>query len=585
MPLSLRMFAGLAVILAGVSAWRIAIGYRQLLAIREVERLGGSVRSEPVGPTWLRDRLGADRMRLFDKVVSVDLGGQSTDDTLRLLGRMPSLKSLDVVACPHITGAGLAHLEALTNLEMLLLNGLNVTDVDLIHLHGLVKLKKLFLTRMHLTDAGLVHLKRLKALELLDLSVTQITDSGLAELSGLTNLSWLSLTNTRVTDDGLAKLDGLTKLVTLWLDGTKVTGAGLAPLSGLPKLRQLALHHTCVTDLGIAHLASLTHLERLHLDYAEVTDSGLMQLKSLRELSYLSVDRTHVTRAGVAELRLFLPQLTIIRSRTFTGETDDGTSEEVTARIPATSARPDEAADDAMQTMVVGGPAAETPPESALLTAGNSHESARLRGISARGIVLDERLDRLFAGSDLSRADLAQAILHGGSSAFQRVRFAGANLAGASLMGDGASFQAASFGDADLTASRVTGGAASFQGASFEGANLADARLSGGAASFQQASFARANLRGAILVGQGSALQLATFEDADLTNAQIVCDESGFQSAAISGTRFQMADLSAIDRQSLATCTFAASRPPEYDEKSRFPKEFDPVKRGWKLAP
>ena len=81
------MFVGLVVILGFASAWRSAIGYRQLLAIREIERLGGNVRFEPVGPKWLRDSIGADRMRLFDKVISVNFGEQSTDDTLRL--RLP----------------------------------------------------------------------------------------------------------------------------------------------------------------------------------------------------------------------------------------------------------------------------------------------------------------------------------------------------------------------------------------------------------------------------------------------------------------------------------------------------------------
>ena len=47
--------------------------YRQQVAIREIERVGGSVETRDGGPEWLRDQVGAERMKLFDEVVVFNL--------------------------------------------------------------------------------------------------------------------------------------------------------------------------------------------------------------------------------------------------------------------------------------------------------------------------------------------------------------------------------------------------------------------------------------------------------------------------------------------------------------------------------
>ena len=36
--------------------------YREQVAIREIEKLGGRVWTEPAGPAWLRERVGDERM-------------------------------------------------------------------------------------------------------------------------------------------------------------------------------------------------------------------------------------------------------------------------------------------------------------------------------------------------------------------------------------------------------------------------------------------------------------------------------------------------------------------------------------------
>jgi len=53
---------------SGWTGWQM---YRQRWALSGIERLGGSVLTEPGGPDWLRRWVGPDWMKPFDTVVSV----------------------------------------------------------------------------------------------------------------------------------------------------------------------------------------------------------------------------------------------------------------------------------------------------------------------------------------------------------------------------------------------------------------------------------------------------------------------------------------------------------------------------------
>ena len=101
------LFPGL---LACVVATLVAVGVmvwvpyqRTQSTIREIKRMGGTAGKEPVGPDWLRGWVGDERMRIFDKVVVVDLDGT------------------------QVTDAGLEHLKGLTSLQELYLVGTQVT--------------------------------------------------------------------------------------------------------------------------------------------------------------------------------------------------------------------------------------------------------------------------------------------------------------------------------------------------------------------------------------------------------------------------------------------------------------------------
>ena len=150
---------GLSVVVIAAVAVPPAIPlYRQYVAIREIERLDGWIGAREGGPKWLRDWIGDEPMKAFDRVQAVRLGGTKIDDE------------------------GLSRLAALGSLKWLSLDKTGVTDKGLVHLMALEHLETLKLDQTRITDAGLVQLAGLRRLRLLYLAQTQVTERGIAAL-------------------------------------------------------------------------------------------------------------------------------------------------------------------------------------------------------------------------------------------------------------------------------------------------------------------------------------------------------------------------------------------------------------------
>jgi hypothetical protein len=154
-PLWIGMTA--VVLIVGTVSLRVGVPiYRQQVAIREIERVGGLVELCAGRPMWLRQRVGVKYQYLFDNVCIV-YKGHYTDDMLVHMNSFPRLVFLSVFDS-------------------------EVTDAGLIHLKRLGELKTLVLENCQVTDAGLVHLQRLRNLQSLSLANTRVTDVGVAEL-------------------------------------------------------------------------------------------------------------------------------------------------------------------------------------------------------------------------------------------------------------------------------------------------------------------------------------------------------------------------------------------------------------------
>jgi len=228
-----------------------------------------------------------------------------TDDGLRYLGTLASVKHLDLYDQAAITDIGLGHLKDLTRLEVLNLGGSQVTDAGLVHLGAMPKLSSLDLSNTQITDVGLSRLSGYGQLRRLNLNDTQVTDAGLKHLAGVPKLEGLGVAGLPITDHGLAHLKEKTNLFWLDLSRTNVTDAGLMHLRSLANLESLTLRDTQITDAGLVHLKPLRLLGELHLDGTSISDRGLVHLSGIRgRMScVLSMQRTQITNLGFEILK------------------------------------------------------------------------------------------------------------------------------------------------------------------------------------------------------------------------------------------------------------------------------------------
>src|SRR5690242_11293003 len=88
-PMSLRMFVVILALLCVGSSLSIGVpAYRKHVAIRDVEILGGRVRTRRGGPDWLRQYVEKMRTRAFDTVFGVEfVDTQISDVDLANLAR------------------------------------------------------------------------------------------------------------------------------------------------------------------------------------------------------------------------------------------------------------------------------------------------------------------------------------------------------------------------------------------------------------------------------------------------------------------------------------------------------------------
>ncbi len=338
----------LATVLSAAFAWLAwqAKQYREEQEVlRQLELTTTYCQWQPGGPSWIREWIGADRFRIFDRVLSIEIGHkqqfarwmraaesdgvfsgtdspndlvlpliEGTDPVIPGLGdalRADNLPRYRVPPQPEASQSqaaaalddDLACLRRLARLRGLVLSQTGITDKQMAHLASLTGLQSLDLSEWQIGDEGLAHLAGLTKLEQLSLSSNGITDDGLVHLEGLHNLRNLTLNTRATTSAALVHLRDLTNLERLDVSVTGTTDAGLQHLTRLTKLKDLQLWRLKATDAELAHLAQLTALENLNLDFSEVTDAGLEHLSRLVNLPRLHLRNARVTGPGLAHLK------------------------------------------------------------------------------------------------------------------------------------------------------------------------------------------------------------------------------------------------------------------------------------------
>lgn len=155
---------------------------RQMSLIEHIEALGGDVWAEPIGPRWFRTVIGKHRMKGFEDVKYLYLGGPDTDSTiLERVSAFPALSGVDLSEST-ISDEGLKHLLTIPDLKEVSLRGAHVTDAALVYLSQCPTLERLYLTRTDVSDEGLQHLMSLPHLKRLNLGDTNVSEAGIKEL-------------------------------------------------------------------------------------------------------------------------------------------------------------------------------------------------------------------------------------------------------------------------------------------------------------------------------------------------------------------------------------------------------------------
>lgn len=172
------------------------------------------------------------------------------------------------------------------------LEGPNFTDQDLKALQGLSSIKSVMISDCRkITDTGLSYIGHATQINLID--CCQITDAGLAHFRNANHVSLEGCL--RITDAGLAHLRNATHVNLGGCD--QITDEGLFHLRNAI---QVGLRNCCrITDDGLIHLRNTKHITLKFTEYegvkSEITDAGI---SNFQNANYVHLSRLHNVRGG-----------------------------------------------------------------------------------------------------------------------------------------------------------------------------------------------------------------------------------------------------------------------------------------------
>lgn len=217
------------------------------------------------------------------------------------------------LASKWVTDDDLALLGELDQLSRLRLDYTWISDLGMKHLTLLPKVRELSLSYCdYLTDGAVAAIKDWKELEVLDLEGTDVTSRSFEHIAGMTRLRVLRVGHSRVEDEGFENLAPLERLEELSIGGNKMSGRALPLLKLLPALRRLdlggrqrtdsGLWSLALSDFNLDALAELTELESLDLRELPIGDAGVARLAALVNLRELNLSGTAVGAEGLTAL-------------------------------------------------------------------------------------------------------------------------------------------------------------------------------------------------------------------------------------------------------------------------------------------
>lgn len=284
---------------------------------------------------------GLRKLTSLQRLESLSLSGDGTDEQIAWFARLPHLKELRL-RYSEVSGTGLRHFHQIEELHV---EYNPLTDAGLSSLSPDSRLKRIFLYRTKVTGSGLAGFTQLEKLEInacpltdeglasvcqnknlraLSIGFAEISDDSLASIATLPNLTDLEIRDARFTDEGLTHLGRMSQLETLTLatygplseagPHGPITDTGLEQLAGLTRLKTLRIEsESAITDEGLKSLRDMAQLEWLTLYSSRITDAGLQSLQQNTKLETLHLRDARITKAGAAKLRESVPFVRIRR--------------------------------------------------------------------------------------------------------------------------------------------------------------------------------------------------------------------------------------------------------------------------------
>lgn len=287
-------------------------------------------------------------------IEEIDFRGENCVDAewMAYLGAFHFLHSLNLADCYKVNSAALWAITGMSNLRGLDLSRCSkITDGGIRHLLSIPSLEKLCIPETGVTAKGVVLLSSLTNLSILDLGGLPVTDLALSSLQGLKHLQYLDLWGTEISNGGATLFKLFPRLSILNVAWTSVTK--LPVLTSLKSLnmsnctidtifegegdkvalRELIITGSSVTDVSFAlsnvlmgclsfldisnssinsffllgHLNVITHLD---LGGSSILDDSVQHIASIgSNLRYLNLSTTRVSSTGLGILAGHLPNL------------------------------------------------------------------------------------------------------------------------------------------------------------------------------------------------------------------------------------------------------------------------------------
>ena len=204
-----------------------------------------------------------------------------TDNALRTLSRLPKLERISLPG-GQFTPEGFRSLARMRNLTHLGLLPLMLAHAPPHSVEGLVACLGAECAA-DVTGAGLADIAQLANLEVLSFASNKVTDAGLAQLASLAHLKKLEIGSEAITGSGFERLAGLQHLEDMKLYCPNLSDDALRFLGRLPKLRYVELHKPAINGSGFEHFPPDTQIESLFVDGPNFNDEAVAAPRTLQQ--------------------------------------------------------------------------------------------------------------------------------------------------------------------------------------------------------------------------------------------------------------------------------------------------------------